>query len=470
MLGKGTLVKLDLKGSTAIVKELEQLTNAKSTTTFNQNFQERVRKSLLKIGLDKGELIRYEADSALLYFYAANDAHHFAEILHQEMALWSLGLKRNKIIVRIGCATGTLDLETHDGYLNAIAYRLEPAAAPGSILIDPQTYSELSDELRSQYDDPEIIIDKNGERYESRRWLGDTFGLRKREKLGSWYRILEEPQIPNSEKYCFESIVLNQYAEIINHYSCHTQRIVESLGKHGVNLILIPGGEYEMGSSSRSQSPIHLVKVAPFLISQHPITKAQWQEVASWSTVNLSLKKQPIRKGSMDSPVVKISWHDAVEFCARLSMKTGLLYRLPTESEWEYTCRATTNTDFSFGKTITSEYVNYDATITYLSESRSVYRETTNSISTFIYPNQFGVFDMHGNVWEWCSDHWHDNYHGAPINNSSWESIGESRRVIRGGSWRNEPALCTSTSRQASDEGSRSAHNIGLRIVRELTV
>jgi formylglycine-generating enzyme required for sulfatase activity len=469
MLGKGTLVKLDLKGSTAIVKELEYLTNAKSTSAFNHNFQERVRKSLLKIGSDKGEMIRYEADSALLYFHTANDAHQFADIVHREMAVWSLGLKRNKIILRIGCATGTLDLKTHDGYLNAIAYRLEPAAAPGGILIDPQTYTELSDDLKSQYDHPEIIIDKNGERYESRRWLGAAFDLSKKEKLGSRYRILEEPQIPNSEKYDFESIVLNQYGEIINHYSCQAQRIVESLGKNEINLILIPGGEYDMGTSVRSQSPIHLVKIAPFLISQYPITKAQWQEVASWSTVNLSLKKQPVRKGSIDSPVVKISWNDAVEFCDRLSIKTGSIYRLPTESEWEYTCRATTNTDFSLGQTITSKYVNYDATITYRSEPRSVYRERPNTINEFTYPNRFGVFDMHGNVWEWCADHWHDNYHGAPMDNLSWESLGESRRVIRGGSWRNEPALCTSTYRQASNEESQSSNNIGFRIVRELS-
>ena len=140
----------------------------------------------------------------------------------------------------------------------------------------------------------------------------------------------------------------------------------------------------------------------------------------------------------------QVNWYDAIEFCARLSKLTGREYRLPSEAEWEYACRAGTTTPFYFGETITGELANYDAS------------ETT-PVGQFT-PNAFGLYDMHGNVWEWCADTWHDSYDGAPSDGSVWldnnqeENIdGKSRfgiySVMRGGSWGNNPNLCRSAVR-----------------------
>ncbi|NES67565.1 MAG: formylglycine-generating enzyme family protein, partial [Okeania sp. SIO2D1] len=123
-------------------------------------------------------------------------------------------------------------------------------------------------------------------------------------------------------------------------------------------------------------------------------------------------------------PVEKVSWHNAVEFCQKLSEKTGKIYTLSSESQWEYACRAGTTTPFYFGETITSELVNYEGKI-----------GQTTDVGSFP-PNAFGLYDMHGNVWEWCLDVWHNNYNGAPTDGSAWESGGNnSQRLLRGGCW-----------------------------------
>jgi formylglycine-generating enzyme required for sulfatase activity len=138
---------------------------------------------------------------------------------------------------------------------------------------------------------------------------------------------------------------------------------------------------------------------------------------------------------------------EAVEFCARLSKKTGKSYRLPSESQWEYACRAGTTTPFHFGETITLGLANYDSRYTYGIQPTTKYRQQTTEVGSFP-PNAFGLYDMHGNVLEWCADVWHDNYNGAPADGSAWES-GEdnSLRVLRGGSWNYIPQTCRSASR-----------------------
>lgn len=236
-------------------------------------------------------------------------------------------------------------------------------------------------------------------------------------------------------------------------------------------MIIVLGGKYDMGSPGRKASsyekPQHQVNIATFLISQHPITKFQWKVVAQYPAVNRELtRKVTNKKGAIDSPVVNISWHDAVEFCDRLSLKTGYQYLLPTEPQWEYACRAGTSTPFSFGETITSDYANYDGNYQYNSEPKSLFRGFTASVYNFDRPNRFGLCGMHGNVWEWCLDHWHDSYSNAPSDGSSWVSDHLKRRVIRGGSWKNEPKLCTSTYRKANDENDNCSDNVGFRIVR----
>src|SRR5205085_7636152 len=159
-------------------------------------------------------------------------------------------------------------------------------------------------------------------------------------------------------------------------------------------------------------------------------------------------------------PVENTSWNDAVEFCKKLSAKTGRQYRLPTEAEWEYAARAGTSTPFAFGETITPEIANYGA-----------HRETTIPVGSLGAANAFGLFDMHGNVWEWVQDYWHDNYGGlvnsAPTDGSAWLSGGDpTKRVLRGGSWLVSAGLCRSTARFGSSPDSPGLASFGgLRVV-----
>jgi formylglycine-generating enzyme required for sulfatase activity len=248
----------------------------------------------------------------------------------------------------------------------------------------------------------------------------------------------------------------------------------EDLG-NGITLEMaaIPGGTFLMGSSPNEkysfddEHPQHQVSVPPFFMGKYPITQAQWKEVASRTDLkvkqNLDLNPAHFkdRPDSDRRPVEQVNWYDAVEFCARLSILTGREYRLPSEAEWEYACRAGTTTPFYFGETITGELANYDAS------------ETT-PVGQFT-PNAFGLYDMHGNVWEWCADTWHDNYDGAPSDGSVWldnnqeENIdGKSRfgtySVMRGGSWCIHPSYCRSASRSSRDR--RDYFNLyGFRVV-----
>jgi len=117
--------------------------------------------------------------------------------------------------------------------------------------------------------------------------------------------------------------------------------------------------------------------------------------------------------------VEQVSWIDTVAFCQKLSQQAGKTYRLPSEAQWEYACRAGTTTPFYFGETITPDLVNYNGNSPYGGASKGQYRQETTSVGSFP-PNAFGLYDMHGNVWEWCEDVWHGNYNGAPTDGSAW--------------------------------------------------
>ena len=121
---------------------------------------------------------------------------------------------------------------------------------------------------------------------------------------------------------------------------------------------------------------------------------------------------------------------------------------MPSEAEWEYACRAGTTTPFYFGETISSDLANYRSDFTYSNGPKGTYRKQSTEVDQFP-PNASGLYDMHGNVLEWCADHWHDNYSGAPVDGSAWLVPGESenRRILRGGSWGLSPVGCRSASR-----------------------
>ena len=246
-----------------------------------------------------------------------------------------------------------------------------------------------------------------------------------------------------------------------------------ALGQISLEMVYIPPGTFQMGSPETetgrysAESPQHPVTLAePFFIGKYPVTQAQWRVVAGLSQVKQELDPDPSEFKGDNCPVEQVSWHDATEFCARLSQHTGRNYRLPTEAEWEYACRAGTTTPFYFGETITTDLANYNGNYAYGSGPVGIYRQKTTDVNSFP-PNAFGLYDMHGNVLEWCQDWWHDSYEAAPEDGRAWLSHGEEeeeRRVLRGGSWYDYPVGCRSANRfRVTPEGRY--NSVGFRVV-----
>ncbi|MFM6343985.1 MAG: formylglycine-generating enzyme family protein [Dolichospermum sp.] len=239
-----------------------------------------------------------------------------------------------------------------------------------------------------------------------------------------------------------------------------------------LEMIDIPEGIFIMGSpkneegSINSEKPQHEVTIKPFLMGKYSVTQKQWRTVAALEKVNIDLASYPSYFEGDNRPVEQVSWHDAIEFCARLSNYTKKPYRLPTEAQWEYACRAGTTTPFHFGDRITTDLANYDGNYTYGDGLKGVHRKGTTEVGSF-KANEFGLHDMHGNVWEWCQDDWHDNYEGAPIDGSAWISL-SNRKVLRGGSWNYYPVLCRSASRNW-DNAKFNYNNFGFRVVCDAT-
>ncbi|PSB53611.1 protein kinase [filamentous cyanobacterium Phorm 6] len=252
----------------------------------------------------------------------------------------------------------------------------------------------------------------------------------------------------------FETVTVNSKGQIIKRSQSQAQVFTETIVKDiTLEMVSIPKGSFTMGApASEAKSyyferPQHQVTIKPFLLGKYPINQAQWAAVAKLPKIQYDLKPDPSHFKGKNLPIENVSWNDAVEFCVRLSQKTGRSYRLPSEAEWEYACRAGTTTPFHFGDTVTPDLVNYNGNYPYGTAPKGIYRETTTAVGSFP-PNSFGLYDMHGNVWEWCQDIYHDNYNGAPIDGSAWESGGDSKnRVQRGGSWVNNAVYCRSADR-----------------------
>ncbi|NCR46382.1 MAG: SUMF1/EgtB/PvdO family nonheme iron enzyme [Microcystis aeruginosa SX13-01] len=261
----------------------------------------------------------------------------------------------------------------------------------------------------------------------------------------------------------FEIVEVNAKGEQIKKESKQSQYFSQDLGNDiTLEMVAIPGGTFLMGTEDeeierlikkfnwegfRGERPQHQVTVPPFFMGRYPITQAQWQAIAATAKIDIDLETNPSHFTGNELPVERVTWYQATEFCKRLSRETKQEYRLPSEAEWEYACRAGTTTAFHFGETITGDLANYNATKTYADEPRGEYREETTPVGQFP-PNAFGLYDMHGNVWEWCADTWHDNYDGAPRDGSVWTKNGnDNRSPLRGGSWFILPAFCRSASR-----------------------
>ena len=259
-----------------------------------------------------------------------------------------------------------------------------------------------------------------------------------------------------------------------------TRYFVEQFpGEIGLDMVRVPSGIFLMGSledeldRQDTEGPQHEVNVTTFFMGRYPITQAHWKAVVELSQVDIELNPDPASFKGDSHPVENVSWNDAVEFCARLSTYTNREYRLPTEAEWEYACRAGTETPFCFGETITTDLANYqgvgDESLgwsgVYGKGPQGEYRGKTTPVDYFGIANAFGLCDMHGNVLEWCQDHWHNSYMGAPTDETAWLTENkQADRVLRGGSWMSYPKLCRSASRNRNMPTLRN-NSFGFRVV-----
>jgi formylglycine-generating enzyme required for sulfatase activity len=237
-------------------------------------------------------------------------------------------------------------------------------------------------------------------------------------------------------------------------------RFVDGEGQ-GPELVLLPTGRFQMGS------PEHERKIA---MGRYPVTVGEWRafvRATGWRQSGEVNWEAPGFPQTDTHPVVGINWYDAQQYLRWLSEATGRRYRLPSEAEWEYACRAGTKTAFSFGDTISTSEANYDGTFTDTRGARGEYRRGTTPAGMFP-ANPWGLFDMHGNVWEWVQDVVHDNYEGAPLDGSAWEEGGDqARRILRGGSWLYNPRYLRSALRNGFS-AALSNDIVGFRVVREL--
>ena len=227
----------------------------------------------------------------------------------------------------------------------------------------------------------------------------------------------------------------------------------------GVNIrmVEIPRGAFLMGDPAPvTERPQHPVTIKSFFMGEFEVTQQQWRAVAKLPRVKIELNPDPSYFKGDDLPVGNISWDEAVEFCERLSKRTGRTYRLPSEAEWEYACRAGSLTQFTFGDNITAEFVNFDGEHPFKDGPRGERRSRPVSTGSLGVANAFGLYDMHGNALEWCSDAWHDNYAGAPADGRSWDAGGDNARVLRGGDWTLPAARARSSARTRSAPDTRS--------------
>lgn len=230
-----------------------------------------------------------------------------------------------------------------------------------------------------------------------------------------------------------------------------------------LEMVEIPSGSFLMGSSKfedekrENETPQHEVNLKSFYLGKYAVTQAQW-----FAVMNDLPKFNDIFRGN-DLPVVNVWLEKAIEFCARLSNLTGESFRLPSEAEWEYTCRAGTTTPFNKGETITTDLANFNGELPLKDAPRGKFRKRLTPVGSFP-PNDFELYDMHGNVWEWCADVWHENYAGAPNDGSAWLTNGDqSYCVQRGGSWKDRAANCRSAFR-VGDIAHNDENIVGLRV------
>ncbi|HBG27731.1 MAG: hypothetical protein A2Y10_19185 [Planctomycetes bacterium GWF2_41_51] len=211
-------------------------------------------------------------------------------------------------------------------------------------------------------------------------------------------------------------------------------------------MVFIPAGEFDMGSPleelkrDNDEAQHHIKLTKPFYMGKFEVTQMQFRVI---------MNDNPSKFGGDNLPVENVNWYEAARFIKKLNDKTGLKFRFPTEAEWEYACRAGTTTAFNTGTTIDSDFANYDATAPYADGIIGKELKRTNKVGSYA-PNAFGLYDMHGNVWEWCNDIYDGDYFKVTPSidpKGPQDDLEGGDRVIRGGAWNEKPHKCRSADR-----------------------
>lgn len=264
----------------------------------------------------------------------------------------------------------------------------------------------------------------------------------------------------NLKKFSFQTVTIDKTGNITSRRSSEASFYREQLSNEVFfDMVSINGGSFIMGApegqGAVEEYPQHQVSVRSFFIGKTEVTQALWQAV---------MGSNPAYSKGENLPVDSISWYEAMLFCERLSQITGRNYRLPSEAEWEFAARANTITPFSFGENISPEFVNYDGSAPFNNAPKGVYRQKTVAVASLGFANNFGLYDMHGNVYEWCLDTGSDNYKDAPTDGYARETPYSNSRVLRGGSWY-YPASDARTTARASVNPTGKLKSVGLRLV-----
>ena len=337
---------------------------------------------------------------------------------------------------------------------------LEQTPTPEPKLPEGDRTRELREKIKADFADRKLTKSKDMKLLISMAKMGGLSETEARKLIEEEKAIIEKPRILYRElldAFIKESFPLNPDAnKSLAEFQSYTklldwevkeiyQSIItyqEDLGKDIIlEMIAIPSGKFMMGSNEFDrEKPIHEVTVSSFCMGKYPVTQEQWQAIALLDKIDIDLNPNPSRFEGDKKPVDSVSWNMGVEFCKRLSKLTGKDYRLPSEAEWEYACRAGTTTKYYFGDDLDPSLANYGNNL-----------GGTSSVGSFP-PNGFGLYDMHGNVWEWCLDDWHENYDGHPSDASAWLNRNNSQegikyKCLRGGSWDFDPQDCRSAYR-----------------------
>jgi formylglycine-generating enzyme required for sulfatase activity/class 3 adenylate cyclase len=481
------IVAADISGYSRLMQLDEEGTHARVT---------RQRRELIEPNLAEhhGRLIAYTGDGFLAMFDSPVEAVRCAIVIQQSMVGRNASLPRDQwILYRIGIHLGDVVVdgpsEVYGDGLN-IAVRLEGIASPGDVYVSGGVYEQIKNKLVCAYQsmgdrqvknitDPvsvyRVLPDPAAlSQARKRRWpvtliaaltafniaiLGGLFFLLQQKQTGNQAPTLAErpappavtanppPPLPApppepAEKPNGSSPVAapaQAPLEAAKESVSPAPPAVPIAAQPIPQMVSIPGGAFSMGSDDDpSEKPIHRVAVKPFSIGKFPVTVGEWNACVAAK----SCSYEPT--GDDDAPVTNLSWTDTQQYVDWLSKITQKPFRLPTEAEWEYAARGGTRSKFWWGDQPQAAMANCKGCNEPYETSRPL------KVGSF-KPNPFGLYDMGGNIHQWVTDCWHENYQGAPLDGSAWVENDCLSHVLRSGSWKNDPSYVRSSNRDHYD-------------------